>query len=443
MAFFNTFYKAELFFSDKRCCLFCISLTYSYLCTQMNNRLLLFSLVFFVCLFPVNGQTADDRTILDFRRMGIPFYWDNEVRLLVTGPIKFQDMFAEIENARSFIHMDYFKFQEDSICNVLFEILKRKAKQGVKIRIVYDDFGNKCSDLPLSKNFINDVRSSGIEIEAFDKFRFPWINHVFHRDHHKIAIIDGNVCYTGGMNVADYYLHGKPKVGEWRDMHIRLYGSIVDGYEQIFERMWYVVTGELLTPGAFRGEDRSSGHVLVALTDRIPRLSPDMMRKTYCTAIDNAQKIIQIVNPYPCLSNPIRKALNNALARGVRVQFMVSEKSDGQANADVTGIEMKKLMMRGAEIYYYQGGFHHSKFMMIDSLFCTVGTTNLDARSLKFDYEVNSFIFSPKTTAELQEVFRKDVEQHCYLLTPETWNTLFPKSRRIRARIFMAIKGLL
>lgn len=409
----------------------------------MKCRVFSFILGCFLSVLAVYSQQSDERTIADFRQMGIPFYEGNEVKLLTTGPIKFKDMFAEIENARRFIHMDYFKFQEDSICGVLFEILKRKAREGVKIRIVFDGFGNKCSDLPLSKSFLSDVRAAGIEIEAFDKFRFPWINHFFHRDHHKIVIIDGSICYTGGMNVADYYLHGKPKVGEWRDMHIRLHGPIVEGYEQIFERMWYVVTDELLTPGAFVGEDRSGDNVTVALTDRIPRLTPDMMRKTYCVAINNAQKLIQIVNPYPCLSNPIRKALNDALARGVKVQFMVSVKSDGQANADVTGIEMRKLMKRGAEVYYYQGGFHHSKFMMIDGLFCTVGTTNLDARSLKFDYEVNSFIFSPKTTAELQEVFRKDVEQHCYLLTPETWQQLFPAKRRVRARIFMSIKGLL
>ena len=409
----------------------------------MRYRFLSFILAFFIGLLAVQAQRADERTIADFRQMGIPFYEGNEVKLLVTGPIKFQDMFAQIEQAKHFIHMDYFKFQEDSICGVLFEILKRKAQEGVKVRIVYDGFGNKCSDQPLTKEFLKEVRTEGIEIEAFDKFRFPWINHVFHRNHHKIAIIDGSVCYTGGMNVADYYLHGKPKVGEWRDMHIRLLGPIVEGYEQIFERMWYVVTGELLQPDAFRGENRSNDVTLVALTDRIPRLSPDMMRKTYCAAINNAQQLIQIVNPYPCLSNPIRKALNDALERGVKVQFMVSEKSDGQANADVTGIEMKKLMKRGAEVYYYKGGFHHSKFMMIDGLFSTVGTTNLDARSLKFDYEVNSFIFSSKTTCELQEVFQKDVEQHCYLLTPETWNTLFPKGRRVRARIYMAIKGLL
>lgn len=409
----------------------------------MRNRLFLSFFLFVIGLLVSYAQRSDECTIADFRQMDIPFYEGNEVRLLTTGPIKFRDMFAEIEKARRFIHMDYFKFQEDSICGVLFEILKRKAHEGVKIRIIYDGFGNKYSDLPLAKDFLNEVRDAGIEIEAFDKFRFPWINHVWHRDHHKIAIIDGSICYTGGMNVADYYLHGKPKVGEWRDMHIRLLGDIVKGYEQIFERMWYVVTGEFLQPEAYNGPDRSCDNVLVGLTDRIPHISPDMMRKTYCTAINNAQHLIQIVNPYPCLSNPIRKALNDALARGVKVQIMVSEKSDGQANADVTGIEMRKLMKRGAEVFYYQGGFHHSKFMMIDSLFCTIGTTNLDARSLKFDYEVNSFIFSPKTTAELQEVFRKDVEQHCYLLTPEKWVTLFPKSRRIRARIYMSMKGLL
>ncbi len=409
----------------------------------MKCRSILLLLLFFIGSVAALAQRADERTILDFRSMGIPFYWGNEVRLLETGPIKFKDMFAEIEQAKHYVHMDYFKFQEDSICGELFGILKRKAQQGVKVRIVYDGFGNYSNNLPLTKQFLKEVRASGIEIEAFDKFRFPWINHFFHRDHHKIAIVDGSICYTGGMNVADYYLHGKPKVGEWRDMHIRLLGPIVEGYEQIFERMWETVTGEVLTHGDYVGENRSRDKVLVALTDRIPRRTPDMMRKTYCAAIDNAQQLIQIVNPYPCLSNPVRKALNDALARGVKVQFMVSEKSDGQANADVTGIEMKKLMKRGAEVYYYQGGFHHSKVMMIDSLFCTVGTTNLDARSLKFDYEVNSFIFSPRTTQELQEVFRRDVEEHCYLLTPETWNTLFPRCRRVRARLYMSIKGLL
>ena len=126
----------------------------------MRNRLSLSFFLFVIGLLVGYAQRSDERTISDFRQMDIPFYEGNEVRLLTTGPIKFRDMFAEIEKARRFIHMDYFKFQEDSICGVLFEILKRKAHEGVKIRIIYDGFGNKCSDLPLSKDFLKEVRNA-------------------------------------------------------------------------------------------------------------------------------------------------------------------------------------------------------------------------------------------------------------------------------------------
>ena len=166
------------------------------------------------------------------------------------------------------------------------------------------------------------------------------------------------------------------------------------------------------------------------------------MRQTYCTAIDNADQLIQIVNPYAMLFGQVRAALRRALQRGVRVQFMVSTKSDGKVNDDVTGLEMHKLMKRGAEVYYYDGGFHHSKVMMIDSLFCTVGTTNLDARSLCFDYEVNAFIFSRTTTEELMRIFSDDV-RHSTLLTPEVWQQRFPPRRRLRGRFFTIAKRLM
>ena len=152
---------------------------------------------------------------------------------------------------------------------------------------------------------------------------------------------------------------------------------------------------------------------------------------------------MQIVNPYASLSDPIRAALRRALKRGVRVQFMVSAKSDGTVNDLLVGLEMKKLTDRGAEVYYYKGGFHHSKTMMVDSLLCTIGTTNLDARSLRYDYEVNAFIFDPTTTRILQDIFARDVAEHCDLLTPELWETLFPWNRRVKARFFMLAKRLM
>ena len=454
----------------------------------MNIKKPLFLVIFLLSSLPFMAEDAAERTKRDFLRMGIPMYEASEVRILPTAEIKFRDLFQTIEQAEKYILLDYFKFQQDSICGELLKKLKRKAQQGVDIRIIFDSFGNKSSDLPLSDTLQARIREAGIQIAAFDPVRFPWINHLLHRNHHKIAVIDGKVVYTGGMNVADYYLHGKPKVGKWRDMHIRMEGTIVEAYEELFWKMWGEVKSEerrvkseerrvkneerrvkseelrVKNESNIQGSEGTSDSSLftlhsslqtpdsslftlhsslpIAFASRWPRESPGIMRQTYSTAIDNAQHLVQIVNPYAGLFGEVRAALRRALERGVRVQFMVSTKSDGKANDDVTGLEMRKLMKRGAEVYLYDGGFHHSKVMMIDSIFCTVGTTNLDARSLCFDYEVNAFIFSPTTTHELQQIFRDDIE-HSTLLTPEVWKERFPASRRFRARIFTIAKRLM
>lgn len=381
--------------------------------------------------------------------MGIPFYEGNEVTILPTAQIKFRNLFQDIERAEKYICLDYFKFQEDSICAELIERLHRKVAQGVEVRILFDSFGNKNSDLPLSKVQQTQIREAGIEIAAFDPVRFPWINHLFHRNHHKIAVIDGKVVYTGGMNVADYYLHGKPQVGQWRDMHIRMDGPIVGAYEDLFWKMWGIPHPLLReekkdrTAWQTAGQSSTMGNKVIAFASRWPRETPEVMRETFCTAIDNAEHIVQIVNPYAGLFGEVRASLRRALERGVRVQFMVSTKSDSPVNNDVIGLEMRKLMKRGAEVYYYEDGFHHSKVMMIDSLFCTVGTTNLDARSLCFDYEVNAFIFDAATTHRLQQIYADDVRNHCTLLTPEVWRERFPLSRRIRSRIYTIAKRFL
>lgn len=385
-----------------------------------------------------------------YQEMGLPLHEGCSVRILPTAQEKFYDMFDAIRHARSYIYMDYYKFQQDSICDAMFTLLRQKVAQGVDVRILHDSFGNRNSDKPLTKTFMLEQCQAGIAMEEFDPVRFPWINHLLHRDHHKICIIDGEVVYTGGMNVADYYLHGKPDIGHWRDMHIRMAGPIVNDYLGVFVRMWQYETGDVLFPPApsaaypLANALRWDVHkVKVAFADRLPSVTPEMMRHAYIAAIDNAQKLIQIVNPYPTLFGTVREALRQALARGVRIQFMLSTKTDGTPNMDVAGIEMRKLMERGAEVYYYEGGFHHSKVMMIDGQFCTVGTTNLDARSLSFDYEVNAFIFDPSVTARLQQIFDDDMQKRCTLLTPDEWKQRFPARRRIRARMYMLLKRFL
>ena len=392
------------------------------------------------------GENSAERTKRDFRRLGLPVYEGNRARILPTAEIKFRDLFEAIDGAESYILLDYFKFQQDSICGLLIENLCRKVREGVQVYVLFDSFGNHDSDFPLSDTLQARIRGAGVNICAFDPVRFPWINHLFHRDHHKIAVVDGKTVYTGGMNVADYYLHGKPKVGRWRDMHIRIDGPIAEAYEELFWKMWD--KEQTPSPLPRKGECLPSlmggvGGGSVAFVSRWPKETPKVIRQAYCISIDNADRLVQIINPYAMLFGEVRSALRRALERGVKVQFMVSTKSDGKMNDDVIGLEMRKLMKRGAEVFYYDDGFHHSKVMMIDSLFCTVGTANLDARSLRFDYEVNAFIFDRATTHELQQIFRDDSEKSSTRLTPEVFKERFPLRRRIRGRIFSIAKRFL
>ncbi len=411
----------------------------------MNRKLLILALLMLSSMLCL-GENSAERTKRDFQQLGLPIYEGNTTRILPTAEIKFRDLFEAVDKAEKYILLDYFKFQQDSICGLLIEKLRRKASEGLQVYVLFDSFGNHDSDFPLSDTLQASIRKSGVNIAAFDPVRFPWINHLMHRNHHKIAIIDGKMVYTGGMNVADYYLHGKPKVGKWRDMHIRMDGPIVQAYEELFWKMWE--KEQTPSPLPRKGECLPSpmgevGGGSVAFASRWPKETPKIMRQTYSIAIDNADHLVQIVNPYAMLFGEVRAALRRALERGVRVQFMVSTKSDGKVNDDVIGLEMRKLMKRGAEVYYYGDGFHHSKVMMIDSLFCTVGTTNLDARSLCFDYEVNAFIFSPATTHELQQIFYDDIEKSSTMLTPEVWKERFPLRRRIRSRILSISKRFL
>jgi len=387
-----------------------------------------------------NSSEATARLLM--KEKGFSFYRHNKVSLLPTCRMKYDSLLADVSKATHYIHLDYFRFQKDSITTTLFDILKRKASEGVEVRVVFDAFANRNGAHPLKNRYIRQLRKAGVKIYAFDKLRFPWINHLLHRNHHKVAVIDGEYVYSGGMNVADYYLHGKPRIGEWRDMHFRASGDMVDGYQKVFADMWYAVTRERLDSMKYTARVDRNDSMLVAVAQRVPRVTPAAMRRLYCIAIDNARDSIQIVNPYPCLFGEVRNSLYKALERGVKVHVMVSARSDGRANGDVTSLEMKKLADRGAYVWYCYGAFHHSKIMMVDGLFCTIGTANLDGRSLSYDYEVNSVFFDTRLTHELQDIFEKD-RSECRLLTEEHWSQLCPPWRRMRANVFKIVKKML
>ena len=372
-----------------------------------------------------NTSKSDSVLIAYLNECGIEITTNNEIEILKSGHDKFIDLFEEIKKAKHHIHLEYFNFRNDSIANSLFKLLEEKAKEGVEIRAMYDAFGNSSNNRPLKKKHIKEIRSKGIEIVEFDPLKFPWINHVFHRDHRKIAIIDGKVGYTGGMNIADYYITGLPEIGEWRDMHIRINGEAVGDLQDIFLDMWNQCTKQKIEGVNYYPYRKDTiysqtTNTQIAIVDRYPRRNPEVMRRVYAKAIESAENKVQIINPYFTPTRIIKKAIKKATQKGVKVEIMIPGKSDIPFTPDAAMYIANKLRKKGADIYIFNGGFHHSKIMMIDSTYCTVGSTNLNSRSLRYDYEVNAFIFDREVTHELMSIFYKD-QQNSTLLTKEIY----------------------
>ena len=401
---------------------------------SLRNIFFLFLLMF---LGKGYAQTSDSLIVKELRSEGVSFSKNNTVTLLLTGQEKFDDLFSAIKQAKSSIHLEYFNFRNDSIANHLFNLLADKVKEGVEVRALFDAFGNMSNNKPLRKKELDNLRERGIEIYEFDPIRFPWINHVFARDHRKIVVIDGSIAYTGGMNVADYYINGTKVVGEWHDMHCRIEGDEVNTLQKIFIKAWNKVTKQHLSGAKYYRGDRpnttfvdlkrpavnSLNNMMVGIINREPRTSNAIIRKFYTTAIDVAKDSIQIINPYFTLNRAIKKAIKRAVKRGVKVDIMLSVRSDIPLTPDCGFYNAHQLMKRGCNIWMYMPGFHHTKVIMVDGLFCTVGSANLNSRSLNFDYEANAVIVNKEVTQELCNLFNAE-KKESFLLTPKKWNEM-------------------
>jgi cardiolipin synthase len=221
------------------------------------------------------------------------------------------------------------------------------------------------------------------------------------------------------MNVADYYVVGSEQVGEWRDMHCRIEGSAVNELQKIFVRFWKKLSKEDLTdPKYFQGT--KAGNKMVGIVNREPHTSNEITRRFFVNVLDNAKDSVKIINPYFMPTNKVMKALKRCAERGVKMDILISAKYDEPLTPDIVMYNMKKLIKRGVNVWRYRPGFHHSKIMMVDGKFCTVGSTNLDARGLRYDYEVNALIMDEETTKKLDQKFIEDTGKSDYV-SMEEW----------------------
>ena len=368
-----------------------------------------------------NGVERSDSAFVQYLKSeGVPYTANNRITILNGAQVKFDSLFKDIKEAKHHIHLEYFNFRNDSINEVLLSLLAQKVKEGVEVRAMFDAFGNLSNNQPLKKKDLKAIRNAGIEIVKVDPVTFPWIDHMFSRDHRKIVVIDGKIAYTGGINVADYYLEGIDGVGEWRDMHSKVEGEAVAELQKIFIDMWQQETGERIEGEAYYPSPEEEGSAEIAIVDRWPHKTPSRMRDAYANAINSAKDSIIMISPYFVPLRNVRTALEKAIDDGVKVTLVLSEKGDLPMIPDGVWRVAYQLMERGAEVYMYTGGFNHSKVMCVDGTFCTIGSANMNSRSLIYDYETNLFVFGKEDTDELYHYIDLD-KQKSFKLTKEIY----------------------
>lgn len=382
-----------------------------------------------LCLPLAAVEREDEAFPLDTADVVWTFTEGNRVKLLNNADAKFRDLFACIDTARHSVHLEYFNFRNDSINKLMMTLLARKLYEGVEVRILFDDFGNISNDQPIRRKHIREMRSIGFKIQSYDPMLFPWINHAFHRDHRKVAVIDGQTAFIGGVNIADYYVTGLSGVGDWRDMHLRIEGPAANIIQRNFITMWNAETKEQISPADYcLAHTAYSDGVPVAIVNDHPRYSDGDILDAFLWLIGEAEHEIKIVTPYFLPPKVIRRALTDAVGRGVDVQILLSAKGDIALTPEGSQLMGYRLTKRGVNVFLFNGGFHHSKVMTIDDDCCMIGSANLENRSLYFDHEQNAIVIDTTLVNDFVEIYEAD-KQCSDTLNHELYKSFSPWKR--------------
>ena len=346
------------------------------------------------------------------QNMSLPFK-DNAVDIMTDGYAFFPELLKDIGQARHHIHIDMYIMEEDALGRLVADALIDKAREGVRVRIIYDDVG--C--WRVSHRFFERMREEGIEIYAFLPVRFPtFTSKVNYRNHRKLVIIDGSVGYIGGMNIALRYVKTA-----WRDTMLRLTGPIVYGLQRAFLVDWYFVDRTLITDRVYyppfnsqlspltpHQKSLTSNNCLAQIVTSGPTTPYPEIMQGYVRAITAARRYIYIETPYFLPNEPVLFALKTAIVAGVDVRLLCPRHSDARFTEWASRSYLRELHETGARVLLYEPGFLHSKLMVIDDALTTCGSTNVDFRSFENNFEANIFIYDEGTALRLKKVFLDD-----------------------------------
>ena len=337
----------------------------------------------------------------------LPFK-NNETEIYTSGYEFFPSLLTEIGKAEHHIHLDTFIIASDPLGQIVADALIDKARQGVEVRVIYDDVGS----WKTKNRFFDRMRAEGIEVYAFMPVRFPvFTSKVNYRNHRKICVIDGEVGFIGGMNVAKRYIKGIKKLA-WRDTHVKITGAAVYGLQRAFLVDWFFVSRKLITDHVYYPVSKvAENDSLIQIVTSSPTSLWPEIEQGYVRVLASAKRYVYMETPYFLPTDPILFAMRTAALSGVDVRLMIPYETDTKIVEWASRTYVLATVKAGVKVYLYKAGFNHSKLLVADDSIATIGSTNVDFRSFENDFEANAFFYDKKIALKVKEVFLKDQEE--------------------------------
>lgn len=357
------------------------------------------------------------------RSLGSEKLTANSFQLLRNGEEKFPEVLRILEKATEYIHMEYYTWENDVRGNQVKEVLLRKAKEGVTVRVIYDDFGSR----GIRKNIVRELADGGVRVHPIIEIKLNKLaNRLNHRDHRKIVIVDGHTGFVGGINYSDRYDNSIGNTLYWRDTHVKITGPGVMNLQRHFLVNWNFCQEEKLSledfdhtiavpsnPSAIRG--------LSQILAGGPIFSQPTIMLGYTRLFTLAREKLYITNPYFIPNDTILDALKQAALSGVDVRLLLPKESDSALVGAAASFYFPSLLRAGVKVYLYTKGFIHAKTVVADERVSVIGTANMDIRSFDLNFEIMSVIYSKKLGAEMEQMFLQDLEDS-EEITLEAWN---------------------
>lgn len=363
----------------------------------------------------------------------LPIYKNSQSEFLSPGIKFFERLCQELEKAEKFIFMEYFIIQEGKMWDTILEILARKAKSGVEVKMMYDDFG--CIQT-VPTFYYKKLRELGIDVHVFNVFTPSVDMFMNYRDHRKITVIDGNVAFTGGNNLADEYINAIDKHGYWHDSSIMIKGDAVWSFSVLFMQMWQYYSPSPLDYAKYRPTQSFEGTGYIMPFGDGPLDGNLTGENVYMNMIANAQKYVSITTPYLILDNEMITTLCAAAQSGIKVTIITPQNPDKWYVHMVTRYNYTALIEAGVEIYELKDGFIHSKTMVCDDEVGVVGTQNFDFRSFYLHYECAAFLYNATAVSQVRE-------DHLYCLSRSQRITLEEcKNRSLAVRATQSVLNI-